>query len=164
MLTLMTAAALPALPAEQHSLPRAELRDPGPTVRFMLAGNAHVTFQSLKTDVRYTYRVVAAKDSTSSVSHFVHVLTGPDSYEYLGCIYGSRSWGHGRKSRIAPGAASAKAFAWCWARLAIDHRMPGTLAVYHEGRCGKCGRRLTTPESIQTGLGPVCGSKMGGAS
>jgi hypothetical protein len=34
------------------------------------------------------------------------------------------------------------------------------LAVYHEGRCGACGRRLTTPESISSGLGPVCAGRI----
>jgi hypothetical protein len=33
--------------------------------------------------------------------------------------------------------------------------------VYHEGRCGRCNRKLTVPESIETGLGPECASKLG---
>ena len=28
--------------------------------------------------------------------------------------------------------------------------------VYHSGTCSRCGRVLTTPESIRSGLGPVC--------
>ncbi len=157
--------ALPLLPAEDvATLPRAELRSPEPTVRFMLAGNAHVTFQSLKTGTRFTYRVFVppSLSDTSRVSHFVHVLTGPDHYEYLGCIYGGRVWRHGVKSRVVERAPSAVAFAWCWRKL-TGGRMPETLAVYHEGRCGACGRRLTTPESIESGLGPVCAKKLGGA-
>jgi hypothetical protein len=31
--------------------------------------------------------------------------------------------------------------------------------VHHEGRCGRCGRKLTVPSSIKTGLGPVCFAK-----
>lgn len=31
--------------------------------------------------------------------------------------------------------------------------------VHHEGRCGRCGRRLTVPSSIEYGLGPVCLAK-----
>lgn len=27
---------------------------------------------------------------------------------------------------------------------------------YHMGICGRCGRALTTPESITRGIGPVC--------
>ena len=31
--------------------------------------------------------------------------------------------------------------------------------VHHEGKCGKCGRPLTVPESVKTGLGPICSGK-----
>ena len=31
----------------------------------------------------------------------------------------------------------------------------------HEGRCGRCGRALTVPESIDTGFGPHCAAEMG---
>ena len=86
--------------------PRAELADPAPTVRFMLAGKAHVTFQSRKTGIRFTYRITLAEPRPGDVRsrlHFVAVLTGPDnggSYEYLGTIYDRRAYAHGRKSRI----------------------------------------------------------------
>jgi hypothetical protein len=33
------------------------------------------------------------------------------------------------------------------------------MELWHEGRCGKCGRALTVPESIESGLGPVCESR-----
>ncbi len=146
--------------------PRAELADPAVTVAFMLAGNAHVTFQSRRTGARFTYHVEArrgvfAPSGSAGPSHFVSVLTGPDntgSYDYLGCIYGRRAYAHGRKSRIASNAPSAIAFAWVW-RTLTGGKMHPELAVYHEGRCGRCGRRLTTPESIATGLGPVCAGK-----
>lgn len=141
--------------------PRAELIDPAATVAFMLAGNAHVTFQSRRTDTRFTYRVVQAErraGDTGEPPHFVSVLVGPDndhSYQYLGCIYRRLVYAHGKKSHIEPNAPSAVAFAWVWKRLSAGEMHP-ELAVYHEGRCGRCGRRLTTPESIATGLGPVC--------
>jgi len=33
-------------------------------------------------------------------------------------------------------------------------------ALHHEGKCGRCGRKLTVPLSIETGIGPECASKM----
>ena len=30
------------------------------------------------------------------------------------------------------------------------------LEVWHEGRCGRCNRALTVPESIASGIGPEC--------
>lgn len=34
------------------------------------------------------------------------------------------------------------------------------MKLYHSGVCSVCGRRLTTPESLQHGMGPVCRSKV----
>lgn len=142
---------------------RAEFHDPAVTVRFLLAGDAHVTFQNRKTGTRFTYRVRSVEDRQErGPTHFVDVLTGPDnggSYDYLGCLYADRAYRRGRKSRISEDAPSAVAFAWVWARLTAG-RMHPQLAIFHEGRCGACGRRLTTPESIMTGLGPVCAGRM----
>lgn len=156
-------AVIPTTSDDAAAMPRAELRAADVTVRFMLAGNAHVTFQSGKTGTRFTYHVEAAPEREAfRVTHFVKVLTGPDHYEYLGCIYPNRLYKHGRNSKISTGAPSAIAFTWCWAKLTAG-KMPGVLGVYHEGRCGKCGRRLTTPESIETGLGPTCAKREGGS-
>jgi hypothetical protein len=46
------------------------------------------------------------------------------------------------------------AFGWAW-----RHPDSDKLEVWHEGRCGRCGRRLTVPESIESGLGPECATK-----
>lgn len=143
---------------------RAELVDPATTIAFMLAGNAHVTFQSRKTGTRFTYRVRQAAPRAGDARqppHFVAVLTGPDngrSYEYLGCIFDRKMYCHGRKSRIGKEASSAVAFSWVWARLSGGEMHPD-LGVWHEGRCGRCGRRLTTIQSLTTGMGPVCAGR-----
>lgn len=142
--------------------PRAELSGPAVTIAFMLAGNAHVTFQSRRTGTRFTYRVRAAKarDGAAPV-HFVAVLTGPDNggnYDYLGFIRGGSYIYGGRQSRIASNAPSAVAFSWVWRHLSGGDMHP-ELAVYHEGRCGRCNRRLTTPESVARGLGETCAGR-----
>jgi hypothetical protein len=143
--------------------PRAELVDPAVTIAFMLAGNAHVTFQSRRTGTRFTYRVRAAEarqGDSRTPPHFVAVLTGPDHYEYLGCVFDRKIYSHGRKSRIASDAPSAVAFMWVWKKLSGGEMHP-ELGVWHEGRCAVCGRRLTTVESISTGIGPTCRERLG---
>jgi hypothetical protein len=42
--------------------------------------------------------------------------------------------------------------------------LPKGLKVHHEGRCCRCGRKLTVPESIETGLGPECASRLEAAA
>jgi hypothetical protein len=126
--------------------------------KFALAGNAVFTIVSTRTGTRFTYRVrVCENDATL---YFVQVLTGPDNtsdYKYLGIIRrGVFFWT--KKSSIARDAPSSKAFEWFWA-----HTMRGDLAgvdIHHEGRCGRCGRPLTVPESIQSGFGPECINKL----
>jgi hypothetical protein len=33
---------------------------------------------------------------------------------------------------------------------------------HHEGKCGRCGRLLTVPSSIESGIGPECSKIMRG--
>jgi Family of unknown function (DUF6011) len=142
--------------------PRAAFTAAGVTIKYMLAGNAIVTFESGKTGVHFTYRLQAPKPGKGGpVSHFVAVLTGPDTYTYMGCVYNSKFYSHGKNSKIGSDATSAKAFAWVWKKLS-GGTMPTDLEVFHEGRCGRCGRRLTTPRSCEVGIGPECEKKMGG--
>jgi hypothetical protein len=139
----------------------AQIHDPVHALKFLLAGNAHATFVSKVTGTRFTYRIEKADPrpgDTRTPPHFVSVLTAPDHYDYLGCIFEERMYSHGSKSKIAGNAPAAVAFAWVWARL-VDGRVPETADVFHEGRCGRCGRRLTVPESILNGLGPECSKR-----
>lgn len=131
---------------------------------FALAGSARFTLVSRRTGTRFTYWVRAGDDPTRPI-WFVRVLTGSDNendYTYLGTISANdlKFW-HGRKSPISSGAPSARAFEWSWNNhLRYDH-IPDGLEVWHEGRCGRCGRTLTTPESVARGIGPECAEKMG---
>ena len=138
---------------------RALLTNVDATRTFVLGGNARVTLVSERTGARFTYRVRASKDGRVN---FVALLSGSDNdsdYEFLGTIFADGAYRPGRKSRVSPDAPSAKAFDWVWRRLAADI-MPTEVQVWHEGRCGRCGRALTVPESIATGFGPVCAEKV----
>ncbi len=133
--------------------------DAASAIKFLLAGNAYATFVSGRTGARFTYHVEAPK-TPGFKGWFVSVLDGPDNthdYAYLGCIFDDKSFRHGRKSRIAPDAESVRAFAWVWASL--QDGVLGGVEVHHAGRCGRCGRMLTVPESVETGLGPECARK-----
>jgi hypothetical protein len=128
--------------------------------QFALAGNAVFTLQSKKTGARFTYRVRAAE---TGPMHFVQVLTGPDNtqdYRYLGFLRRGVYFHGGLKAKIAKEAPSAKAFDWFWRHMAANAQAPDSVDVHHEGRCGRCGRPLTVPESIQSGFGPECITKV----
>lgn len=127
---------------------------------YILGGRATVTVVNPESGNRFTYRV-AAKDVGSADAprtlHFVSVLTGPENtsdYQFLGTIFEGDRFVHGKKSRITPEAPSARAFTWVWNHLESDR-----FEIWHEGKCSRCSRALTDPESIERGLGPVCAGR-----
>lgn len=141
-----------ALPAIDDRRP---ISDPAVAKQFALAGNATFTLVSLRTGTRFTYRVRASEDGSI---HFVSLLTGSDNtsnYQYLGHIFSDGRFVHGRKSRISRDVTSAKAFAWYWDAL-VRGVLPPESEFWHEGRCGRCARKLTVPSSLENGLGPDC--------
>lgn len=133
---------------------------------YALAGMATITLQSLRTGVHYTYKVKAAKDSeTHEVKpglYFVNLLTDGSADEgtftYLGMIRDGR-FSLTKKSAMQNDSGPVAAFNYFWRLQSLTPE----LVVRHEGKCGRCGRTLTVPESIDAGIGPECASKMGGA-
>lgn len=128
--------------------------------QFILSGNAIFTIKNIDTNNHLTFRVRHKPDKP----HFVSVLTGPnnnDDYDYLGTIFQEMNYQHGRKSRIGYEAQSNKAFVWLWNRIRNGRELPAQVEVWHEGRCGRCGRKLTTPGSLEVGFGPECSAVMG---
>lgn len=128
--------------------------------KFILGGNAYFTLVSKKTQTRFTYHVNL---SDNGQLYFVSVLNGPDNwsnYKYVGHMFNtSLLFNVGKKCKISPTSPSIKAFAWVWLKL-LKGEMPESLEVWHEGKCGRCGRKLTVPSSIAQGFGPECITKI----
>jgi|KBSSwiStaDraftv2_1062776.scaffolds.fasta_scaffold00022_320 hypothetical protein len=127
--------------------------------QFLLAGNATFTVRSGKTQTRFTLKV---RKPTAQSPHFVSVLNGSDnehSYQFVGTIFANGTYSHGVRSKITPDAPSAKAARWVVERVLAGQELPNC-ELWHEGRCGRCGRKLTVPESIELGLGPECATRV----
>lgn len=134
------------------------ITDPGAALDFMFGGKARFTLVSKATGKRYTYRV--AKSKGERPVYFVSLLTGPSNetdYQYLG--FGK----YGQSGLIAGGKGNPAHPAFIALNWAMNHLgqgvMPEKLEFWHEGRCAKCARPLTDPESIKRGLGPECATK-----
>jgi hypothetical protein len=134
---------------------------------FFSAGAAVFTVANAEGE-HHTYRVSRAKrdgvrDETGPL--FVGHLTGPDNgadYSYLGIFVPG-----GRKPKLTLTYASkerdakiVKIFVWVVRMVKAGIDLPAGYSVQHEGKCGRCGRMLTTPESISKCIGPVCVWKM----
>jgi hypothetical protein len=129
---------------------------------FMMAGDATFTLVSPATGMRFTYRVTAprkeGKLQTDEDVRFVKLLCGPDNsadFHYFGILRSGRFEHANRKTRISVEAPGALAFRWFVERIET-----APVDFYHEGRCGRCHRKLTVPESVANGLGPECAGRV----
>lgn len=143
---------------------------------FLLAGEATFTieipeaYQVESKQPHYTYRVerVEASDRWPE-AFFVKVLTGPDNtsdYTYAGKLDPFT----GQMNLTARSAFPATSYrvkllnrvlARIWADDHAAYEQYG-FQTHHEGCCGRCGRKLTTPESVTRGIGPECWKKVQG--
>lgn len=141
----------------------AQFATPDAALAALTAGNATITLVSKKTGTRFTYKVAAPKENGETV-RFVSVLTGSnneDDFTYAGMLRKGQGFRQTAGSKIGGDAASVKAFTWAFNQLR-NGVLPETLEVWHEGRCCRCGRKLTVPSSIESGIGPDCAEKMAG--
>lgn len=130
---------------------------------FIFAGKAVVTLRSAKTGTRYTYKVSKAEEregqriEAASPRYFVSLLTGPENtsdYTYLGMV-SNGELRLTKASKMPITAAPVKAM-----QFALAHPTAPELEIFHEGRCGRCGRVLTVPESVESGFGPECAGRL----
>jgi len=126
-------------------------------LNFIFAGIAYFTILNTNTGNRFTYRVTKKVTSKGHL-HFVSVLCGPDNafnYMFLGTIFDDSIFRATTKKPEITKIRSFKAFDWFFHTVVRNQNL-GPVEFWHEGRCGRCGRKLTTPESIKSGFGPVC--------
>lgn len=125
---------------------------------FILAGNATFTLMSNKTKKRFTYWV-KKKDEVFDIYFF----NGSDNsnirhYKLIGFI-SKDVLGLKTKNVSHINQDYFIAFDFVITNLFLSIYMP-LLEIWHEGKCGMCGRKLTVPESIKNGIGPECKNKI----
>jgi Family of unknown function (DUF6011) len=158
---LEDAAAFEQKPQAQTTM-RGQLATAIDAKAYMSAGKATITLVSKATGNRFTYRLSLSEDKGCI---FVNALVGPDNtadYKYIGRIARDIFWA-GRKipksGDVSRDAPCVKAFDWAWRQL-MRGALPAELEIWHEGQCGRCGRKLTVPSSVAQGFGPECATKI----
>jgi len=144
------------------------ITDPKKALAYMLQPNTNiVTFQSAKTGERRTFRVkpmdkvAVAENGIKDQRFFVSFLSGQDNtrdYTYLGQILNGK-FTLTQKSRATGITEQTPAFVIfkaAFETLMVATTMPKMLLVTHSGRCGKCHKALTVPQSVNDGFGPEC--------
>lgn len=129
-----------------------ELNNPLP---YILAGKAIFTILNTETQNRYTYKVTI---STRDKTMFIVNVFNEHQYKYIGIIKienNTKKFIYSKKSELNYDSTEVKGFYFIFGKILIN-ALPNVYKVYHSGKCGRCGRTLTTPESIATGFGSEC--------
>ncbi len=160
--------------SDLHPLPWDVAKD------FILAGRCVVTLEEIATGDRDTYLVSQVvdeeKDDDGKVvaripreKYFVSLLVGSDNtrnFRYLGFIdkkfgdFAFRTTG-GTKKNASASAQNVNRFGDVLRWLVSGTNAAHQVRVWHRGLCGHCGKDLTVPSSIATGIGPTCAAKLG---
>jgi len=132
--------------------------------RWVLAGEAVFTIQK----PHYTYKVQRVEGSDRwPEAYFVKLLIGPDNtsdFAYMGKLNAfTGQVNTTTKSQKFDGSYPLRllnrvlARVWCDDNAAFESH---GYHVHHEGKCCRCGRRLTVPASVESGIGPECAKMM----
>jgi hypothetical protein len=136
---------------------------------FITAGKATFTLElphewasAHRCKPHYTYKVRKKVGNDGRPVFFVSILSGPNNesdYRYIGILTFDGQVRTTAKSALhaesMPVRLLNRSLRLVWQGDATAMEEAG-FQLHHEGKCGHCGRKLSTPESLRTGFGPKC--------
>jgi hypothetical protein len=147
-------------PIERKSITPAQFRN------FIFAGRSVFTLENNETKNYITFRIKQIKRLGKIIPNQFGIeckVLGDNTagYNFLGFLDLNKKT-FKRWSRLPNDYVGYKTLFWLLQNLESieDLKCYPKLAIYHEGCCCKCGRPLTVPESIDSGIGPECKENM----
>lgn len=123
----------------------------------IFAGKSTFTIFNANTGNRYTYKVKQGVNNPDA--YHVMLMTGSDNnndFTFIGTIFEKRKFNFYKNCRIDEKLPSIQGFIWFLIKVATNQAIGEHVEMWHEGKCCKCGRKLTTPDSLKSGFGPEC--------
>jgi hypothetical protein len=129
---------------------------------FLTAGKATFTISKVATGERFTYEI--AKPENFHGDFFASVMKGSDNesdYSYIGMMSQAELRLRFTKgSKFAPETKEARGLQFVLDVVAGRKVLPAGFELRRSSKCGRCGRKLTVPSSIDAGIGPECAGKL----
>lgn len=143
-------------------------------LQFMLAGCSEFILVSGKTGTKLRYKLDKKlstqnlNTNSSDEDQFIYWLnTGEKSGTliYGGVLFFDSNdnqfkFGKGARGNLLKTDIRIKSLLYVLNNL-YKNNTQINVKIYHVGKCGKCGKKLTDPVSILTGLGPHCAKQCG---
>lgn len=113
---------------------------------FIFSGKATFTIRSLTSGNHWTFNI-KQKDNVWFVRYLVN-----DESIYLGFIAANGQF----YATYSMKNSTPRTVIDCLFKYIAIGRLHQKFEFFHVGKCGRCGRPLTDPASIERGLGPHC--------
>ena len=127
-----------------------------------LAGRAVLTFRNLETGSHFTAKIKQLHDrkdrKVKLPIYYINIALlgdGVARYRFAGTFF-SDTKNYKLGKGINPNDQLARVFRWMLGAILNPEVLRGRVGLFHEGKCCCCGLPLTHPESVYTGMGPVC--------
>lgn len=124
--------------------------------------NGTFTVRNLKKGTHRTVKIHTARRGKLEGQRIISLMTGPDNvnnYKGFGFVNDNniRVWKKNEGNRLLEFLAQTVAD-WTMGRSEDYSRIGVELMI--SKRCIRCNRKLTTPESIEAGIGPECAGRL----
>lgn len=130
---------------------------------FLTAGKATFTLSKLATGERFTYEICKPEENFYG-DFFASVMKGNDNetdFRYIAMMSGaSLTLRFTKGSKFASDSKEARGLAYVLDVVAGRKVLPVGFELRRSSKCGRCGRKLTVPSSIDAGIGPECAGKL----
>lgn len=135
-------------------------------LRFMLAGCSEFTMLSCKTNTRFNYKI-DQKQFDIENKQYVYWLSVEEkngTYIYAGVLFFDSNdnqfkFGKGARGKVDKDDIRVKSILFVLNHL-INNKFNMPLKVYHLGKCGRCGKKLSDEASVAIGLDKICSEKV----
>jgi hypothetical protein len=137
-------------------------------LNFIFGGKSHFTIANKDTGNQFSFKIIQSDNSPSIF--YVNIKNRKDidpvtnsTYVYGGFIVNKDNemkYYQGAGGKMSEKHQSVRALMYVLKHLQKED-LPLNVSVYHVGKCGHCGRKLTDAHSIEIGLGKDCAHKLG---
>jgi hypothetical protein len=121
--------------------------------------NGYITVENPATGGHRTFKVTTAKSGPLEGKRIVSLLSGPDRDDYA-CWTGFGFVGEDGNVVLWKSYRELGKGAWAFYARSLSnpvhYAVTKGLRYWFAGRCRRCGRVLTRPDSIAAGIGPEC--------
>ena len=131
---------------------------------YVFGGKGGFLLRSVNTGKEYEYKINPMSVYNPNFSEYVFYISQKTEHgsEFLGVLkIDENKYIHSKKSNVMYNSEVIKGILWLLKQFEIDDEFPVTMEFYHMGICSCCGKRLTTPLSIEIGIGPICFERYG---